>query len=141
MRTERGFTLLEVLVAFIIAALALAVLFQGAVSGLVAARTAGRYQEAVALARSHLATLAAGGNLIAREVSGDDGDGFHWSGRIAPAGSVLAHRSEDDASNGTPPLRATLFAISVTVSWKTDGSTREVRLETARLATGPAGGG
>jgi len=55
MRAERGFTLLEVLIAFAIAALALALLFRAASDGMLSVRTAGRYEEAVVRARSHLA--------------------------------------------------------------------------------------
>ena len=55
--TEHGFTLLEVLVAFIIAALALAVLFHAGLSGVQAAQSASHYEQAIARARSHL-TLA-----------------------------------------------------------------------------------
>jgi general secretion pathway protein I len=136
---EAGFTLLEVLVAFVIAALALGVLFSGALSGLRASRVAGHYNEAVALARSHLATLAADNALAARDLEGDDGGGFHWRGRIAPISAMTIRRSENETANGSPPLRATLFGISVVESWKSDGPPREVRLESARLALVPEG--
>ena len=48
---DRGFTLLEVLVAFIIAALALGVLFQGGIGGLTTANAAARYDEALSRAQ------------------------------------------------------------------------------------------
>src|SRR5918997_799427 len=56
---EAGFTLLEALIAFAIAAFALAALLQGALTGLRAAHTATRTEEALARARSRLAALEA----------------------------------------------------------------------------------
>ena len=56
---DRGFTLLEVLVAFVIAAISVAALLQGAGAGLASARIAAHYGEALSLARSRLALLSA----------------------------------------------------------------------------------
>jgi general secretion pathway protein I len=135
MRTERGFTLLEVLVAFIIAALALGVLYSGTLGGIRAARLASHYAEALALAQSHVATLATDHGLKPREVQGDDDGGFLWHGRITPLGGITMRRSQNDVDEGTSAAHAALFAITVIVRWKTDGRQREVRLDTARMAT------
>lgn len=122
-RDNGGFLLLEVLVAFVIAALALAVLFQGAVGGLRATDLAGRYEQAVARARSHLAAM---GGLASRLVpgvqSGDDGSGFRWEVQVTPL-AVLA-------LPGPPAGQVLLDRVSVTESW---GEHRAVRLVTARL--------
>jgi general secretion pathway protein I len=131
---SRGFTLLEVLVAFIIASLALGVLFQGTLVGIRSARFAAHYEQATALARSHLAVLSVDNGLNAREVSGDDGSGFHWRGKITPLAQVTMRHSDTDTAEGLPPTLATLFGISVLVWWKSDGAEREVKLETARIA-------
>jgi general secretion pathway protein I len=128
MRGERGFTLLEVLVAFAIAAFALAVLYRGALDGLRAARVAGSYEEAVARARSRLAMLGHGIALTPGELAGDDGGGYRWRIRIAPlAAAAAAPRAR------LPSLE--LYAVSVAVSWAADGRRREVRLDSERLAT------
>jgi general secretion pathway protein I len=128
MRGERGFTLLEVLVAFAIAAFALAVLFRGALDGLRVAKVAGAYEEAVARARSRLAMLGHGLALTPGELAGDDGGGYHWHIRIAPLAT---------AAVGRKPQASTLalYAVSVAVSWRTDGRQREVRLDSERLVT------
>lgn len=127
---ERGFTLLEVLVAFIIAALALGVLYEGAIGGLRAARVSGRYQEALSHARSHLAALAAGG-LGAGEQSGDDGGGFHWRTRAVPIAATPIGPGGEGAGPQAP--RAVLYAVRVSVTWDGDGGNRQVTLDSERL--------
>lgn len=136
---QRGFTLLEVLVAFIIAALAMGAMFDAVLGGLRATQTAGHYQEALSLARSHLNSVATS-DLAGREMQGDDGRGFHWRMRIAPAGTVTLARDPTEDPDA-PAQQATLYAISVTVTWKGDTGERQVHLETARLANGAAKGG
>ena len=151
MRSERGFTLLEVLVAFIIAALALGVLFQGALGGLQSVRVAGHYEEALSRARSHLATLDRGGALVAGERTGDDGSGFHWRIRIAPLataavaaaaapalpGAVASGAASAPDAAGPSAARAALYAVRVTVSWTSDGGAREVVLDSERVGPAP----
>ncbi len=127
-----GFTLLEVLVAFIIAALALAALFSGGLGGLRAAATSGRYLEAVSRAESHLATATVGDALAPGDRQGDEGKGFHWHVRITPAQAGAA----DPGSPGKPVL--TLYTVSSAISWSEDGRTRTVQLDTQRVAAAPA---
>jgi general secretion pathway protein I len=136
--SERGFTLLEILIAFAIAALAIGVLFSGALGGLRAAHVASNYETAVAMARSHLAAIGNGPGLTAREQEGTEGDGFHFRIKILPAGSVVLPRTDTEVAQGTPPLQAMLMNINVVVSWTTDGATRQVELDTRRLTSGPA---
>jgi general secretion pathway protein I len=132
MRNDRGFTLLEVMVALVIAAVMFGVLLQTGLDGIRTARNAGAYETAMALARSHLAMLGRNMADVAAESHGSDGP-FAWRIRVAPqaiadTGAGIAqwflHRNE---------LRATLYAVSVTVSWRSDGRPREVRLDTQRL--------
>jgi len=78
---QPGFTLLEVLVALVIAALAMGVLFSGAVSGLRAARLGGHYAEALSRARSHLAAIGPGAPLVAKGTMGRDFAGACKSAR------------------------------------------------------------
>ena len=119
---EAGFTLLEALIAFAIAAFALAALLQGALTGLRATQTATRTEEALARARSHLAALEAA-PLASADQRGDGG-GFAWRLRVAP-----------EATSGG----LTLYAVSIAVAWRDGGTLREVRLETHRLGPSAAG--
>jgi general secretion pathway protein I len=127
MRSERGFTLLEVLIAFAITAFALAALFRGGLEGLRSASVAGSYQEGIARARSRLAMIGHGIALVPGEIGGDDGGGYRWRIRIVPISAATA----------TPAgrvLAIQLYSISVAVSWQADGHEREIRLDSKRMA-------
>lgn len=113
-RPDAGFTLLEVMAAFVIASLATLVLYQAGFNGAAQTATAARYQEAVVRAQSRLASIGVLTALQPESLSGDDGGGFHWQLTIAA-----------ESSNG--PL--TLYAVSVTESF----GTRAVTLNTERL--------
>ncbi len=129
---EEGFTLLEVLVAFIIAALALGALTQGAAGGLQSARVSGHYQEALSRARSRLATLDA--TPASGEQRGDDGGGYAWQVDVTPVATAGRPREGVDPPR---PGRAVLLAVTVRISWRMDGGEREVALATERLGSAP----
>ena len=134
-RQAGGFTLLEVLVAFVIAALALAVLYSGGIEGLVTTRTATRRDEAVARAAARLEAMCHGARLTPGLQSGDDGSGFSWRSQVQVAESaMLARGSADDPQ---PKLRLTLFSVGVTISWPGGLRPHEVSLQTRCLAAVP----
>jgi general secretion pathway protein I len=113
-RPDAGFTLLEVMAAFVIAALATLVLYQAGFDGAAQTAAAARYQEAIVRAQSRLASIGVLTPLQPESLSGDDGGGFHWRLTIA-------------AESSTGPL--TLYAVSVTESF----GARAVTLNTERL--------
>jgi general secretion pathway protein I len=129
-RVARGFTLLEVVVALAIAGLAFVLLFRAGGTGLVAANTAGRTEEAVERAQSHLAAIGLEANLVAGDRQGDDGGGFRWHLSVHPVAS-----REILSADGVSRLLTTLYAVEVAVSWKTRGRDRRVVLDTRRIAT------
>jgi general secretion pathway protein I len=134
MRDARGFTLLEVLIAFVIAALALGVMFEAAVDALRASRTAAQYDEAVARARSHLALATHGGALMSGDWNGDDGGGYHWHLHVAPIAPTMSQPAVGS------PVALALYQVSVTVSWPDGDQTREIRLVSEQVGQ-PASGG
>ncbi len=129
---ERGFTLIEVLIAFLIAAAAAGALVHAATGAVAASRAAGRYDEAVARAESHLASLAAA-PFGEGDRQGDEGDVFHWHVQVAAAGTVQL----TGGNSAMPAGMVTLYRIAVTLSWRDGGARRAVRLDGARL--GPVG--
>jgi general secretion pathway protein I len=129
---DRGFTLLETLVAFVIAISALAMVYEGVVGGLRAHHTADRYQEAVVRARSRLAAVSAEERPVSSDTQGSDGGGFHWHVRVVPVAGTIPRAGTDMASK----VPVTLYAISVSISWSEGGHTRSVQLDTYRIGKG-----
>jgi general secretion pathway protein I len=125
---DNGFTLLEVLVALAIAALALIAMFRAGGEGLLAVGTASRYEQAMQRAQSHLAAVGRDTALLQGESEGDDGGGFRWRLRVAPVASWQV------ASAGSA-TSATLFDVGVAISWPGINGGRSVSLRTRRLAT------
>lgn len=133
---DGGFTLLEVLIAFAIAAIGLAVLYRGGLEGLFAARTGARMQEATSRAQSRLAAACVTPSLAPGERSGDDGGGFSWRMTVGRDDTHLLKPEEPEAA--APPVRVDLLTVRVTVSWPGSARAREVTLVTRCLTTGSA---
>ena len=128
---ERGFTLLEVLIAFIIAALALGVLYEGIGTGLLQARVATHTEGALSRARSRLAAFDDPAQLVPGQRTGDDGGGYRYRVQVS---RLLDAPFAGPDTRATAP-RAALFGIRVTVGWSMDGDERQVSLGTERFGT------
>lgn len=139
---DAGFTLLEVLVGFAIAAPVLAMLYGQGVLALSAGRTTASYQEAIARAQSHL-DMMTGDALAAGELSGDDGGGFRWRTSVRRLGALPPTRRPgagggSGAGGGPVPRGTALYSVSVELSWTGTDAERAFALHTRRL--GPADG-
>jgi general secretion pathway protein I len=129
-RSDAGFTLLEVVVALVIAALALIVLFRAGGDGLSAADSASRAEQAVERAQSHLAAVGNGVALAPGEDAGDDGAGYRWHLRITPRA-----RWQLPGTNGATGATMTLFDVEVAVTWPGRDHARAIVLRTERIGT------
>jgi len=130
----RGFSLLEVLVAFVILALALAVIMRIFSQGMSRVGESENYARAVMLAESKLAQLGAGIPLEEGELSGESEDALRWRVRLAgyEADKPIPAR-EGEPPRAVLPVR--LLQVEVEVSW--DGGQagpRSIRQVTLKLA-------
>lgn len=113
--TQAGFTLLEVMAAFVIATLASLVLYESAFTGAAQGSTAASYEQAVVRAQSRLASIGPLTSLMPTQTSGDDGGGFKWRLQITA-----------EAADGQG---LTLYDVQVTETF----GQRSVILRTKRL--------
>ena len=120
-----GFTLIEVLVAFAIAALSLATLMRIFGTGLESARISEAQSRATMVAESRLAAIGVERPLVVGESAGETEDGYRWR--------VVASPLADDAA--APVIR---YEVTVVVAWGPEGEReRDVALHTLRLAARP----
>lgn len=121
--TGKGFSLIEILVAFSIAAVAMSIIFQIYVKGTTAAILGKEYARAVAVAESRLAELGVSRDMNTGELSGGENEKYHWTIHIDDY-------EEKEPSSFEPKL--ILKRITIDVSWETKGKSRTVTLKTLR---------
>ena len=128
---ERGFTLLEVLVAFVIMSIVLAPLLQGGSAGLSNVDVGSRAEMAVALARSRLSLFDALPASTGADLQGDD-SGYHWRLQASSIASMPVPPMGRDRPDPT-----VLYRVAITMSWMSGRRVSSIRLETRRLTPVP----
>jgi len=123
-RTDRGFTLIEVLVAFVILAFSLGALFSLFSGSLHSVRQGEEYAKATALARARLARVDADGITGQGDEAGETEDGYRWQIEFAP----LPELAERPGGGNFEPV-----AVTVSISWGALEN-RSLSLSTVRLA-------
>ena len=126
---DRGFTLLEVIIAFVIMALILGATFDTFSTGLRQAALTDHYTGAVVRAESQLALLGHVEPLDVGIRTGRFDQFYTWRSEIAPSAQDI---TQDDAE--TPedsPYR--LYNIALSVFWGEGRDAREVVLRSQRL--------
>ncbi len=110
MNKQRGFSLLEILIAFSILALSLGILLKIFSAGVNTAGVAEEYTAAVQIAESLMNQTSAETPLGPGETAGLENDKYHWQVSVSP----FQFRT-DNSDVGT--IAAELFKIRVVVSW------------------------
>jgi general secretion pathway protein I len=128
-----GFSLLEVLAAFVILALVATALFRLFSGALGNATLADEYSRASLYAESRLATLGVEGGLKEGSTRGNSDDGLYtWTASISP---YTVPNSTPDLESSTAAMAVRLWKLAVTVNWPgASGSDRTVALSTLRVA-------
>ena len=125
-RQCKGYTLIEVLVAMMILAMSLTVIFRIFSGGLNKISIASDYARAVIVAESVLA--AAGHTEILRtgELSGDLFEKYRWVRTVAP------YRPPGEQSYDE--LALNVYRVSVVVEWPANQGNRSLNLSTLKLS-------
>ncbi len=121
---QSGFSLLEVLVAFSILALALGVLLQSFSTGMRGVTQSGLYSRATLLAESIFARAGRDKELSDGEYSGEVDDIFRWRVSLTP------YETEDLDPR---KLRLEPVAVTVEVEWDEGNRTPRIALSGLRL--------
>ncbi len=124
-RKMQGYSLIEVLVAFTILALAMTVLFRIFSAGLRNVDASADYALAVLVAEGKLAEPGISAPLQADIAAGVEADKFNWSR------SITQYEPANVAFENRLGLRA--YRIAVHVEWPGKRGLRQVDLETIRL--------
>lgn len=126
---HRGFSLLEIMVAFAILALALGVLLQIFSGAMKATALSGDYSRAVAVAEARLQAVGADIPLAEGTYSGEPEQGIDWIVHIQPFEPPLW-------AGDFPPLQP--YRIRVVATWPGSGAGRGRRVQLDSLRLGEA---
>ncbi|APV49625.1 hypothetical protein BWI17_08015 [Betaproteobacteria bacterium GR16-43] len=134
-RAQSGFTLLEVVVAFVVLALVMAAVFEVFNAALVRTADQADRSEALAIAQSRLQATGSDGNLKEGDSMGESADRrFRWTT------SVKRFDEPGPATGGGIPMQAIymLFQVEARVAWVgPDGKERDLRIATMALGPRP----
>ena len=123
---QRGFSLLEILVAFSILALSLGVLFQIYSLGSGATALSRDYSKALIVAQSQFAALNQEEKIELGETTGESSDGIKWRRRVFAyennSGTDTSFRKNHELVN-----------VEIEVDWQTLGRPHEFSLKSLRL--------
>lgn len=132
---QRGFTLIEIVVAFAILALGLGIAMQIASGAMRNARQAAIRTDAALYAQSLLDTVGVGERLEEGSSSGEFGEKFRWTLLAEP----YEIESESPIEPGMSPVQ--LYRLQLDVTWETGGKEQEASFVTLRALTPDPGVG
>lgn len=123
MSAERGFSLIEVLVSFVLLSMSLAVILQIFSTNLRAVDTIRKQTRALVLAESKLAELGNEIPLTPGEQSGESG-AFSWQ---------LTVSSYVEDADETNRIVHELYDVAMTVNWERGAGSSGIRVKTLRV--------
>lgn len=132
-RRQHGFSLIEILVAFMILAISLTVIFRIFSGGLRNVDLSEDYARAVMVAESQLSASGISEPLEYGVTTGAWDERFHWERTIGP------YRPWQEDKALVAPVQA--YQVTVSVSWEHAGHSRQLTLSSVRLQTGTHTGG
>lgn len=124
-RRNAGYTLIEVLVAFMILALALTVLLRIFSGGVRSVSVSSEYARAVLIAESRLAAAGIDGVLAPGETSGIDDDRYEWTRTV--------HEYTPSPDYKASVQNVPAYFVTVSVAWPHGEGTRSIDISTIRL--------
>ena len=133
LRKQGGFSLLEIVIAFVIFALAFGLLMQIMSTSLANARRSASATEAALLARSKLDEVGTGDKLEEGVESGRFENGYEWT---------LDVRKMDAPPSSTglvEPIGVDLYRVELAVRWPEGAKEREAKFATERAIQPDAG--
>ncbi len=122
---SRGMTLMEVLVAFVILSLTMAVILHIFSGGMRNSRLAESYSRAVFLAQSRLAAVGVERPLVPGEESGQVGSNLQWRVSIA--------RLDDGGEADRLRMPVRQYLVRSHVAWQEDGHDKHIELSSVRI--------
>ena len=122
---QQGFSLIEILVAFMILAISLTVIFRIFSGGLRNVSLSEDYAHAILVAESQLATAGVSEPLQRGVTAGEWDRRFNWERVVEP------YQAWEQDRELTAPVQA--YRVTVSVDWKHAGKTRQVSLSSVRL--------
>ena len=138
-RRQRGFSLIEVLVAFAILCVSVTVILQSFSTALRGVSLAADYSHATLLAESLLTRIGSQPPVQAGEfssdlsnVNGSDDHGYRWHVSLSPYQDPLL------PTPGAAGATDTRLRLVVEVSWRRDGRQRHIRLTSLRYPPPPS---
>ncbi|QLQ32450.1 MAG: type II secretion system minor pseudopilin GspI [Candidatus Thiothrix singaporensis] len=125
-QSSKGFSLLEVLVAFVVMGLVVGVILQLFGSSMRGVALSDEYSFAVQVAESRMAAVGREIPVEEGDSSGEEkGSGYRWEVRMEPI------KLDDKQEKLSIPLQ--LYQVDVAVTWKTGEKVREFHLSSLRF--------
>ena len=126
---QAGFSLLEVLVAFVIMGLVIGGILQLFGNSMRSVSLSDEYSYAVKIAESQMATVGTAIPVEAGNTSGSSGDKFNWN--------ITIEATEFEMPEGAPPMPLYPYRVMVDVSWPSGNKDRHFQLASLRFGKEP----